>query len=77
MGRKLSVLSYVPSSGDPPYLLSVGNCEDGEKILVFRSMGEWTEFLTRNAIPVAVALEAMEHFCETGTLSENINWEEV
>lgn len=75
VGSELSVLSYVPANGDPPYLSSIGNPND-EGVVVFGYMGEWTEIPTRNLVPAMLAREVMRHFVRTGELSDAVRWEE-
>jgi len=75
VGRDMSVLNYVPGSGDPPYLSSIGDLT-GEGAIVFQFMGQWSEFPIRHAISLDSAREAVKHFFETGRLSDEIRWEE-
>lgn len=75
VGRNLSVLSFVPGSGDPPYYSSVGD-EESEELVTFRYMGESTEFPLRKCIPRELAREAVRHFAATGERSDQVSWEE-
>ena len=74
LGRDISILSYVPGDNSPPYLLSVGDLR-GEEVMVFRFMGDRSEFPLKNGIPIAVARTALHYFCSTGKLSESVHWE--
>jgi len=75
VGRDLSVLNYVPGTGDPPYFTSLGN-ESAKGTIVFHFMGQWSEFSMRNAIPFDQARKAVRFFFETGKLSDKVKWEE-
>lgn len=76
LGRERSVLNYIRGDKDPPYYTSSGGADDDEAVS-FRFGGDWSEFPPWNAVPIALAREAMRHFCETGKLSNDIQWEEV
>ena len=60
LGRDISILSYIPGDNNPPYLLSVGELQ-GDEVMVFRFMGDWSEFPLKNGLPIAVARAAMRH----------------
>ena len=75
LGSDISVLSFIPGDSNPPYLVSVGEVQ-GEDVIVFRLMGDWSEFPLKNGIPIQVARAAMRVFCRTGTLSESVQWEQ-
>lgn len=75
LGRDIGILSYISEDGNPPYLVSVGELQ-GDEVIVFRFMGDWSEFPLRNGIPIAVARAAMRYFCRTGRLSESVQWEQ-
>lgn len=71
LGRDVSILSYIPGDSNPPYLVSVGELQ-GDEVIVFRFMGDWSEFPLKNGLPIAVARAAMRYFCRTGKLSESV-----
>ena len=75
IGCDVAVLSYVPGDGKPPYFTSVGD-ERGDDVVVFRFMGDWTEFPVKNTVSMGAAREAVRHFCKTGKLSPEVRWEE-
>jgi Immunity protein Imm1 len=75
LGSDISVLSYIPGDANPPYLVSVGELQ-GEDVIVFRLMGDWSEFPIKNGVPIPVARAAMRYFCKTGILSETVQWEQ-
>ena len=75
-GRKLSVLNSVARGGEPPYFTSGGGSDDAGEIS-FLFGGQWSEFRSRNAIPLALARKAMRLFCGTGELTTEVQWEEV
>ncbi len=76
----LASVEHNPKSGDPPYLVVVGDpaltFESGG-VVVFRFGGQWTEILRRNCVPVDVMLRIARDFFTTGHLSDWIAWEEV
>ncbi|PQO47339.1 Imm1 family immunity protein [Blastopirellula marina] len=74
LGRTVSVLNFVPGTGDPPYFSSVGADERDESV-EFSFLGAPSEFPMRNAISVDSARNAMREFFETGKLSSSIEWE--
>ncbi len=76
LGRDVSVLNYVAGTGDPPYFTSSGGPR-GDATVHFFYMGEWSEYLLENAVPVGVARQAIRHFWATGKLDPNVAWEEV
>lgn len=75
LGRDISILSYIRGDNNPPYLMSVGALQ-GDEVVVFRFMGDWSEFPLKNGLPIAVARAAMRYFCKTGKLSEAVQWEQ-
>ena len=75
LGRDISILSYISEDNNPPYLVSVGKMQ-GDEVIVFRFMGDWSEFSIKNGIPIRVARAAMSYFCRTGKLSESVQWEQ-
>jgi Immunity protein Imm1 len=66
----------ISSSGDTPYLSSTGDLI-GDDLVVFRFMGDSSEFPIRHAIPIESAREAIRHFFRTGQLPDTIKWEEA
>jgi len=75
LGHDISILSYIPGDNNPPYLVSVGELQ-GDGIIVFRFMGDWSEFPLKNGLPIAVARAALRDFCRTGNLPESVRWEQ-
>lgn len=75
LGLDDTVLSYAPSTGDPPYLRSAGSSEGSD--LVFRYYGEWTEFPREYSVPLGQGRDAMRVFFEEGALSRAVKWVEV
>jgi hypothetical protein len=76
LGRDASVLNHVREDRNPPYYISTGGGGETEGIW-FRFGGEWSEYPTRNAVPISVARAVMRQFCKTGKLPQSIEWEEV
>jgi hypothetical protein len=77
LGQDVSVLSWVGASGDPPYYASKGNEATQGETIVFSYRDQWSEFPLWSAIPTALARDAMRQFFRTGTLPNNVRWEEV
>lgn len=77
LGKDRSVLNFVSGSKDPPYFTSVGHeGEDNDEPIVFRYMGQWSEFLLRNTVPIDTAREAVRTFCRTGEIPNDVRWEQ-
>lgn len=76
LGLDETVLSYVPASGDPPYLRTAGPTEHGSD-LVFFYLGEWTEFPREQAVSLSQGRAAMREFFQKGELSSQVKWVEV
>lgn len=76
LGRSLTVLNSVPASHDPPYHISVGG-KRGTDTLVFDYMGEPTEYLIRNCVPIEDGRQAVREYLESGLLPSSVQWEEV
>lgn len=75
LGRNLSVLNFIGRDGNPPYFTSSGG-SGAQGSITFWFGGHLSEYPLRNAIPIASARAAMRHFCETGQLSDDLQWEE-
>jgi hypothetical protein len=73
IGGAVSVLSHVPASGDPPYLVSIGN-ETATGEIGFYGYGEWSEFSREDCVPNAVARQVARDFLATGELSQQVRW---
>jgi hypothetical protein len=76
VGFDHTVLSYIPASGDPPYLTSLGANELGDD-LDFSCFGEWTEFPARCAVSTSQGRAAMRQFARDGALTDDVMWQEV
>jgi hypothetical protein len=75
LGRDESVLSYVPGDKNPPYFTSTSEKDIGGT-LVFRFMGDCSEFPLRNTVPIKATREAVRYFWRTGRLTTELKWEE-
>ncbi len=76
----LAMIESIGASGDPPYLVVVGDPSmtfEKDGVVVFRFGGEWTEILRRHCVPVDVMLKVVNHFFLTGTLADWVTWEQV
>lgn len=77
VGAERSFLHHVPPDRYPPYMVSVGR-DGGEQPFVFCVAGDhYTETSWRNTIEPEAARAAIRHFVSTGTLSPDVEWEEV
>lgn len=75
LGRDGSALSYISSSLDPPYYMSLGDSRRKEPIeFVFGN--EMTELPPWSTIPTENAREALRYFFKTGKLWSQIKWKE-
>jgi hypothetical protein len=75
-GRPSAVLSYQDSL-DPPYFVSMGTEQPGQGTETWAYGGHESEFLERNLISKASALEALREYLTTGQRPSRIAWEEV
>jgi hypothetical protein len=75
----LACVEYNGASGDPPYLVPVGDLTpvEEEGVVVFRFEGQWTEISRRNCVPVDLMIRIAKDFFSTGNLPGWISWEEV
>lgn len=76
LGRPLSVVAFVPSSLDPPYLHSVGGDSSADE-LAFYFQGAYSELPPESGIPISQARECVRLFFQTGELPQNIAWQET
>jgi hypothetical protein len=76
LGKRESVLSFVPESRAPPYLASKGSAERTD-LAVFDWFGEPSEIPGAHLIPRSTAYEAVLEFARTGSLSKSVAWSEV
>jgi hypothetical protein len=72
----VTVLSFVPASGDPPYYASRGPRMLSNNVVFFMA-GQWSEFQAGQAIPVSLAREAVRQFVTAAALPTAVDWEEV
>jgi hypothetical protein len=75
LGLDVSVLNYVSGTLDPPYFTSSGGPDD-DGAVSFSFGGESSEFRLRNTIPVVLAYRAMLRFCNDGSRSGEVTWEQ-
>jgi hypothetical protein len=74
LGAPVSILNHIPPSGDPPYMMSVGD-GDAEGVIDFYYFGHHSQFAVRNTIPNELAREAALYYAVSGILSDNVAWE--
>ena len=74
LGAPVSTLNHVPPSGDPPYMICVG--DGGEEDLIdFYYFGHHSQFAARNTIPNGLARAAVLEYAESGRLPDSVTWE--
>lgn len=77
LGHKESFVHFEQSSGDPPYMVTLGN-RDAEGIVAFYLFGNHhTEIRQRHLIPVVKARNLLYEWIQTGTRPTNVEWEEI
>jgi hypothetical protein len=77
LGHKESFVHFEQSSGDPPYMVTVGN-RDAEGTVAFYLFGtHHTEVRRRNLIPMIKARNLLYEWIQTEVRPTNIEWEEV
>lgn len=76
LGATLSILSFIPSDGLPPYLVSRNDTEDLTEHDFFKC-GHHSSFPGMFMLPVATARETLLDFAESNALPESIQWQEV
>jgi Immunity protein Imm1 len=74
LGAPVSTLNHVPPSGEPPYMICVGD-GDLEGVADFFLAGHHTQFALRNTLPNHLARAAALEYAESGNLSNKIAWE--
>lgn len=77
VGGDWSVLTYVPTDLNPPYMVSVGSQPDDDPVVFYVAGSHYTEALRRNTISTDAARDAMRHFVATGRLARAVTWEQV
>jgi len=76
VGAEVSTLNHIPPSGNPPYLICLGDA-DATGVIDYFCAGHHTQFLLRNTISNELAMSAALDYAETGRLSDFITWEGV
>jgi len=76
IGADVSLLSFVGSSGDPPYYVSVGDRRVDGLFVFYVYGGHYSELPRRHCVSAGQARETMRVFLETGRLADHLLWEE-
>lgn len=76
VGRDVSVLSYVPDDGLPPYLVSRGEVAEGSGTHYYY-YDTWTHFDAADLIAPTLARAVARRFVEHGELGDDVDWREV
>jgi hypothetical protein len=77
LGLPQSVVQIMSISGDPPYLVTLGNPNAAHSVDFYLHRYHPTEIRGRNLIPTPLARKVVRHFLETGRRSSDVEWEEV
>jgi hypothetical protein len=75
VGATVGTVSHVPPSGDPPYMICLGDAH-ADGVIDFYYLGDHSQFLLRNTIPNELARAAAVEYAESGTLPDSVTWEE-
>lgn len=72
-------LSHTPANGDPPYNSSINyGAGPSAGVIEYYLYGEHhTEIDAKHVIPAQIALSGIDHFLQTGSLSNKVSWVEV
>jgi hypothetical protein len=76
LGAPVSTLNHVPPTGDPPYMICVGD-GDEEDLVDFFCFGHHSQYAARNTIPKELARAAALEYAESGMLPDSVTWESV
>ena len=79
IGGSISCAQHSPASGDPPYLVAIGNpsAVNDDEATTFLCGGTPTPVSSRQCIPFATLKHIAAYFLETGQPSPELQWEEV
>ncbi len=77
VGAEKCFIQFEPASGDPPYLVSVGDPTQGGAFPFYLFGVHHTEIPIRNLITASVARDILRGFVQTGERSDMVCWEEV
>ena len=77
LGHTESFIHFESESGEPPYLITVGD-EEAEGVLAFFLFGNHhTEIPRRYLIPIEEARDIVKEWLQTGVRPMDQKWEEV
>jgi Immunity protein Imm1 len=77
LGLQESFVHIELESGEPPYLITVGDTSAEGEVAFYLHGAHHTEIPRRNLISVAEALRILREFLETGARCERVRWEEI
>lgn len=79
LGGPIACAQHSPASGDPPYLVAIGNpaSTNIKDEVTFLCGGTPTPVPNRRCIPFATLKRVAIHFLNTGQPSPEIQWEET
>lgn len=76
IGDPYSCVMYSQSSGDPPYLWALGNIDNTEDFIEFDASGTPTPVPLYRCLPFNKVVEIAVYFFGTGSLPQNVKWDE-
>lgn len=77
LGSPESFLQFEHESGEPPYIVSVGDDTAGGELAFYLFGNHHTEISRRYLISADLALEGLKYWIQNGVRPKNIIWEEV
>lgn len=76
LGRAESVLSFISSDSEPPYLVSTNRSKDEAEVEYFMN-GHHSPVQAKHVIPMDLARDAVRVFVEHGALLASVRWSEL
>jgi len=77
LGAEERFLHFELESGEPPYMISVGDDSAEGELAFYLSGNHHTEISRRNLIPAVKARQALYEWIRTEVRPSDIEWEEV
>jgi hypothetical protein len=77
LGCKKSFLQFEPESGDPPYLVTVGDAGAQGLVAFYLFGNHHTEIPRRYLIPAARAREVLKEWIQTAVRPSSLEWDEI
>jgi hypothetical protein len=77
LGREKSFVHFEQESGDPPYIITVGDSGAGGTVAFYLLGNHHTEIPRRNLISTEKAREVLHEWVQRAVRSTDMKWEEV